>query len=64
MVQLSYFVEGSCREMKEIVGVEAVLSCPPVECLDRAFKVKVGQFVLLEDGWAKGGDLFHSGDTS
>ena len=63
MVQLTYVVEGSYREMKELMGVEAVLSCPPVERLDRAFKVKVGQFVLLEDGWAKGGDLFHSGDA-
>ena len=46
IVQLAYFVEGSCREMKEIVGVEVVLSCPPVECCDHMLKIKVGEIVL------------------
>ena len=43
--------------------MEAVLACPPVEDLDRVFKTEVGEFVLLDDGRAKGADLLHSGDA-
>ena len=63
IVQLTYIVEESCCEMKKIVGVYAVCSCPPVECLDRFLKVKVSELVLLDDGRTNCGDVMYGGDA-
>ena len=59
MVQLAYFLEGSCREMKEIVGVKVVLMCPPVEGCNCILKIKVGKIVLENEGRAKCSNLMH-----